>query len=98
MPFLTGPNVPTIVAMAQLARGHRNEPFGPFEGMRKRGMKGSTSAVEAALMQLAGLMSRFMGIIEILAKKPKKRELDDDEDDFMNGWGNGWGKDSELEG
>lgn len=78
MAFLTGPNVPLSVAMAQLARSNRAEPFGPFEGTG-----GPTGAVEAALCQLAGLMSRFMGIIETLIAKPQPEP----EDDFMRGWG-----------
>jgi len=78
MPYLTGSHVPMSAAMAQLARSHRDEPFGPYEGVESsRGM------VETALRQLVGLMNRFMGIIEMLAKKPEPEE----KDDFMKGWG-----------
>lgn len=78
MAFLAGPSVPLSMAMAQLSRDNRAEPFGPFEGLT-----GARSPVEAALMQLCGLMNRFMGIIEsMVAAAPPAAE-----DDFMQGWG-----------
>lgn len=77
MAFLPGPNVPLSVAMAQLSRSYRAEPFGPMEGM-----DGSQSPLEAALRQLCGLMNRFMGIIESMVQQPAQQE-----DDFMRGWG-----------
>lgn len=76
MAFLTGPNVPLSIAMAQMVRSNRAEPYGLHEDEHG-------SAVEAALCQLAGLMHRFLGILEILAAKPKPVE----KDDFMRGWG-----------
>lgn len=78
MAFLTGPNAPLSAAMAQLSRSNRAEPFGPFDAVGP-----SRSAVESALMQLCGLMNRFMGIIESMMARP----VEPDEDDFMRGWG-----------
>lgn len=79
MAFLTGPSVPLSVAMSQLARSNRAEPFGAFEGVAP----GPSNPIEAALCQLAGLMNRFMSIIETLvARQPEQPE-----DDFMRGWG-----------
>lgn len=78
MAFLTGPNASLSVAMSQLSRGVRDEPFGAFEAAGP-----TRSAVEAALVQLCGLMNRFMGIIESLVARP----LPEPEDDFMHGWG-----------
>ena len=79
MTFLTGPNVPMSNALSQLSRGNRTEPFGEYEGMSHY----KRSAVEEALAQLAGLMSRFLGILETMVKQPDPNE----EDDFMKGWG-----------
>lgn len=87
MAFLTGPNVPLSVAMSQLARTNRDEPFGAFESMA-----GPSSPVEAALCQLAGLISRFMGIVESLVAAPPTPP----EDDFMQGWGEPGGDIEEM--
>lgn len=76
MAFLVGPAAPLSSAMAQMARSANAEPFGLQEG-------GRGGAVEAALAQLAGLMHRFMGILETLIANPPP----DEEDDFMKGWG-----------
>lgn len=79
MAFLTGPSVPLSVAMSQLSRSQRAEPFGVWEGMDPA----PSTPLQAALCQLVGLMHKFMGIIVSLqhAEKPEP------EDDFMRGWG-----------
>lgn len=79
MAFLTGPHVSLSTAMSQLARSHRADPFGAFEAVGPQ-----RSAVENALMQLCGLMNRFMGIMESMLAQPAFHE---DDDDFMRGWG-----------
>jgi hypothetical protein len=78
--FLTGPNVPLSSAMSQLARSAQAEPFGPWEGTG-----GPTDPIQAALCQLAGLMTRFMGIIESLIRMRENQP--EQKDDFMQGWG-----------
>lgn len=79
MAFLTGPNTPLSLAMSQLSRSNRDEPFGAFEGIGP-----ARSPMENALMQLCGLMNRFMGIMEMMMAQPMRHE---DDDDFMRGWG-----------
>lgn len=80
MAFLAGPSVPLSSALSQLARSNRAEPFGAFEGMGPS----TSDPIAAALCQLAGLMNRFMTIIETLQAQ---RHAEPDEDDFMRGWG-----------
>jgi hypothetical protein len=74
--FLAGPAVPLESALQQMARSQRAEPFG-LE------LSSTLSPVESALAQLAGLMHRFMGILESLIQNQDPPM----EDDFMKGWG-----------
>lgn len=77
MAFLAGPAVPLNSALSQLARSAQAEPFGLETS--PTGM----SPVQMALMQLASLLHRFMGILETIAAQPPPPT----EDDFMRGWG-----------
>jgi hypothetical protein len=82
-----GFSVPTLdsaAAMSQIARSQMTDPFGLQETVSPY----PRSAVESALAQLAGLMSRFLGVLERMVATPEPPE----EDDFGRGWGDDLGE------
>lgn len=79
MAILTGPAAPTEIALVQLARSQRQEPF----GLEVSVGPGTYNPVEVAIMQLVKLMNRLMGLVESMAQ-PRPLPV---EDDFMKGWG-----------
>ena len=78
MAFLAGPASPLSSALTQLTRSAGAEPFGL--DVHPVGL----TPIQQALAQLAQLLHRFMGLVELsLRQEPPEPPPDD----FMQGWG-----------